>query len=477
MINTNMKKIILSAIVAVGLLFTGCNDTPKKSNNAAELTPTEAKSIAKDAYIFAYPMLEVYKTMYVQAIDKNSGAYKGAVNEFHHMTKLLDADFTAITAPNNDTYYSFLWMDLNTEPLVVTIPEIPKDRYYVLQMEDINGLNFDYIGSRATGHSGGTYLVAGPEWKGETPKGIDKVFRSESPFNIMLGRILVRGKEDHENVMKILNQYKVQPLSAFEGKKAPKAIKVDFPVYDAKKATSAEFISYFNFILNYQDIHPNDQKYFDEFAKIGIAKGNTFNKSKIKPEILKALEEGVKEGNAAILERKKTTGKMVNNWSFIGEAFGSRAVMQDKNLLKAAGAATGLFGNDKEEASNFSGTLDAEKKPLNCSENVKYTIRFEKGQTPPVNAFWSLTMYKLPEVLFIHNEIHRYSISDRTKGIKYAEDGSLTLYIQSENPGGELENNWLPAPKGPFMLGLRIYYPKPAIYKGEWIPPTVTKTE
>jgi hypothetical protein len=277
--------------------------------------------------------------------------------------------------------------------------------------------------------------------------------------------------------MKILKQYKVQPLSAFEGKKAPPAKKINFPAYDAKKATSAAFISYVNFILNYQDIHPDDKKYYDEFAKIGIAKGKTFDKSKIKPEILKAIEEGVKEGHAAILERKKTTGKMVNNWSFIGEAFGSRAVMQDKNLLKAAGAATGLFGNDKEEASNFSGTLDAEKKPLNCSENVKYTIRFEKGQTPPVNAFWSLTMYKLPEVLFIHNEIHRYSISDRTKGIKFAKDGSLTLYIQSENPGGELENNWLPAPKGPFMLGLRIYYPKPAIYKGEWIPPTVTKTK
>jgi len=466
----------ISYFLLITVLFTACSNS-NKEKKVEEITVAQAKEIAKDAYIFAYPMLEVYKTMYVQAINKKSPAYKGEINEFHHMTKLLDADFTAITAPNNDTYYSFLWMDLNSEPLVVTIPAIPKDRYYVLQMEDINGFNFDYIGSRATGYKGGTYLVAGPEWKGETPQGINKVFRSETPFNLMLGRILVRGEADHENVMKIIRQYKVQPLSTFEGKKAPKAKVIDFPVYDAKTATSADFISYINFMLNYQDIHPNDQKYFDEFAKIGIAKGKTFDKSKIKPEILKAIEEGVKEGYAAILERKKTTGKMVNNWSFIGEAFGNREVMQDKNLLKAAGAATGLFGNDKEEASNFSGTLDAEKSQLNCSNGVKYTIRFEKGQTPPVYAFWSMTMYKLPEVLFIHNPIHRYSISDRTKGIKFAKDGSLTLYIQSENPGGELENNWLPAPDGPFMLGLRIYYPKPAIYKGEWIPPTVNKTK
>ncbi|NOQ92881.1 MAG: DUF1254 domain-containing protein, partial [Flavobacteriaceae bacterium] len=384
-------------VILISVLFTisACSNANQKKKTE-EITTEQVKNIAKDAYIFAYPTLEVYKTMYVQAINKKNPAYKGEINQFHHMTKLLDADFTAITAPNNDTYYSFLWMDLSTEPLVVTIPAIPKDRYYVLQMEDINGFNFDYIGSRATGNKGGTYLIAGPLWKGETPKGIDKVFRSETQFNLMLGRILVRGEEDHENVMKILRQYKVQPLSAFEGKEAPKAIKIDFLAYDEKKATSADFISYFNFMLDYQDIHPDDQKYFDEFVKIGIAKGNVFNKSKIKPEILKAIEEGVKEGHAAILERKKTTGKMVNNWSFIGEAFGSREVMQDQNLLKAAGAATGLFGNDKEEASNFSGTLDAEKKPLNCSNNAKYTIRFEKGQTPPVNAFWSITMYKLP---------------------------------------------------------------------------------
>ena len=151
-----MKNIKILGI-AILLIFNlvSCKETTSKNNKdkkTAELTPTEAKAIAKDAYIFAFPMLEVYKTMYVQAIDKNNPAYKGEINKFHHMTKLLDADFTAITAPNNDTYYSFLWMDLNSEPLVVTIPEIPKDRYYVLQMEDINGFNFDYIGSRATGN-------------------------------------------------------------------------------------------------------------------------------------------------------------------------------------------------------------------------------------------------------------------------------------------------------------------------------------
>jgi len=470
-------KILKTTLIA--LAFCTMMISTSYAQNVPEniTTPEQAKQIAKEAYVFAYPTLEVYKTMYVQAINKKSPDYKGEVNKFHHMTKLLDADFTAITAPNNDTYYSFLWMDLNSEPLVVTVPIIPEDRYYVLQMVDINGLNFDYIGSRATGSKGGTYLIAGPEWKGEIPQGIDKVYRSETQFNLMLGRVLVRGKEDHENVMKIINQYKVQPLSSFEGEKAPQGENIDFPVYDAKIAASADFIMYFNFMLDYQNIHPNDQKYFDEFAKIGIAKGNTFDKSKIKPEILKAIEEGVKEGHAAIIERKKTTGKMVNNWSFIGEAYGNRARMQGKNLLKSAGAATGLYGNDKEEASNFSGTLDSDKIQLNCSNDVKYTIRFEKGQTPPVNAFWSMTMYKLPEVLFMHNAINRYSISDRTKNIKFAEDGSLTLYIQSENPKGELEKNWLPAPEGPFMLGLRIYYPKPVVFKGEWEPPTVNKTK
>jgi len=457
-----------------GLIFS-CSNTNKEKT---DLTPKQAKEIAKEAYIYAFPFLEVYKTMYVQAIDTKSPDYKGPFNQFSHMTKLLDADFTAITAPNNDTYYSFLWTDLRREPLVVKIPPVPNNRYYVLQMVDANAFNFDYIGMRTTGSDGGTYLIAGPNWNGETPKGIDKVFKSETEFNFILGRILVNGAEDHEDVMKILNQYEVMPLSKFEGKEAPAEVaKLDFPKYDATKASSAEFITYFNFMLDFMTIHKDDKKIFDEFAKIGIAKGKKFDKSNYTPEILKAIEQGVTEGNDAILERKKTTGKMVNTWSFIGEAFGNRAYLQGKWLKKAAGAATGLYGNDMEEASNYTVTMDSEKKPLNCSNGQKYTIRFEKGQTPPVHAFWSLTMYKLPDVLFIHNPINRYSISDRTKGIKFAEDGSLTIYFQKDSPGKDLESNWLPAPEGPFMLGLRIYYPKEEVYKGDWIPPTVNKVK
>ena len=465
-------SLVLVLFIASAFLFS-CNNVSKKK---AELTPEQAKEIAKEAYIYAFPFLENYKTMYVQAIDKNSPDYKGPFNKFSHMTMLLDADFTAVTAPNNDTYYSFLWMDLRTEPLVVSVPPIPDNRYFVLQLVDMNAFNFDYIGSRATGNNGGTFMIAGPNWKGEKPKGIDKVFQSETDFNFALGRILVKGAEDHENVMKILNQYKAMPLSEYEGTKAPQqAPQLDFPKYEASKANSIEFISYFNFMLDYMKIHKNDKKLFEDFAKIGIAKGKKFDKSNYSPEILKALEEGAKEGYSAIIERKKTTGKMVNTWSFIGEAFGNREYLQDKWLKKAAGAATGLYGNDMEEASNFTTVLDSEKKPLDCSNGQKYMIRFEKGQTPPVNAFWSLTMYKLPEVLFIHNPIKRYSISDRTQGIKFADDGSLTIYLQSDSPGKDLESNWLPAPEGPFMLGLRIYYPKEAVFKGDWVPPTVKK--
>ena len=436
----------------------------------------ETQEVIKEAYIFAYPMLENYKTMYVQAIDQNSPDFKAPFNQWSHMTRLLDADFTAIVAPNNDTYYSFLWLDLRREPVVISIPPVPGKRYYVLQFIDMFTHNFAYAGARATGYEGGNFLVAGPDWRGDVPKGINKVFRSESQLNYVLGRILVNGPADHDNAMKILKRYTAQPLSAFTGSTTPPPVQpVVFPAYDRKKAHSVDFISYFNFLMNFIELHPADMKYYKKFEPYGIGKGKKFDKAKLSQALLDAMQKGVEEGDRAILAKKKTLGQIVNGWSFVGGAFGSRETMQDRILVRAAAAELGMYGNNKEEASNYSCALDADGKPLDASKGQKYTIRFEKDQTPPVNAFWSVTMYKLPEVLFVHNPINRYSISDRTKGVRFDKDGSLTFYLQHESPGKKLESNWLPAPDGPFMLAMRIYYPQEAVLNGSWKPPAVQK--
>jgi hypothetical protein len=459
-----IKLLLLSATALIAVMFCG-----SKAEDIGSI-----KKTIKEAYIFAYPMLENYKTMYVQAINTQDPAYKGPFNKFSHMTKLLDADFTAIVAPNNDTYYSFLWLDLRREPVVISIPPVPENRYFVLQFIDMFTHNFAYAGTRTTGNNGGKFLVAGPYWKGEKPEGIDEVFRSESQFNYVLGRILVRGKKDHDNAMKILNQYKTMPLSEYLGQTPPpEPAKVDFIPYDKKKANSIDFAGYFNFLMNFIEPHKADKKYYDGFAKYGLGKGKIFDKSKYSDKELAAMEEAVKEGHQAIVDKKKSLGKMVNGWSFVGSAFGPRESMQDRYLIRAAAAELGMYGNSPEEASNFSCALDAEGNALNASGGKVYTLRFEKGKLPPVNAFWSVTMYKLPEVLFVHNPINRYSISNRTEGVRFDKDGSFPIYISHKNPGKDKESNWLPAPDGPFILAMRVYYPKPEVWKGEWQPPAV----
>ncbi len=477
-----MKRQILkiqNKFVAAGLLFLiGSIFFLTSCHQASQVTPQQAQKIAREAYIFAYPMLENYKTMYIQAIDRNNPDFKAPFNQMTHMTRLLDADFTEIVAPNNDTYYTFLWMDLRREPLVITVPPIPPERYFVLQFIDMFTHNFAYAGTRTTGNEGGSFLVAGPDWQGEIPPGIKKVFRSETQFVYMLGRILVNGAEDHDAALAILNQYQVKPLSEFVGSQPPApAPQIQFPPYDEKKANSADFISYFNFLLQFVEPHPDDQHFYQEFAQIGIGKGKPFDRTKLDAKVLTAIEKGVQEGHQAIAEKSKSLGKMINGWSFIGPAFGSRKHLQDKILVRAAAAMLGMYGNSMEEAANFSCMLDAEGKPLNAANGQKYIIRFPKGKTPPVHAFWSITMYRLPEVLFVHNPINRYSISDRTPGIQFDRDGSLTIYIQHQPPAKNKISNWLPAPDGPFMLGLRIYYPKQEVLTGEWKPPYVQKIQ
>ncbi len=436
------------------------------------MTKEEARNIAEEAYIFAYPMLENYKTMYGQAVDENSGAYLAPFNKFFHFQHLLGPEFTQIVAPNNDTLYSMSWLDLGTEPLILSLPDFG-DRYFVVQMVDMYTHNIEYIGARTTGFQGGTFLIAGPGWDGEVPDGLDGVRRSESRFVFLLERTAVSGPDDVPAVLDLQAQFNLTPLSEYLGRPAPlPAPTPDFPPYDAEKAESIEFIGYFNFLMQYAEIHPSEKELFERFAKIGIGPGLPFDAEALDPEIRQAIAEGVASGMEKIKEASLKVGREVNNWTLIGEGFGYRSMMQGKYLLRAAAGLRGLYGNNPDEAYNFMGTKDADGDPLDAAKH-NYFLHFETP--PPVRAFWSISMYKLPETLFVENPIKRYTIGDRTPGLRYNEDGSLDVYIQHESPGPDKESNWLPAPDGPFMLGLRIYWPKPEILEGKWKPPFVRK--
>jgi hypothetical protein len=424
-------------------------------------TPEEARGIAKDAFIYAYPMLFNYKTLYEQVLDTDSRSYVGGFGKFRNYSQPYGPENKDIVTPNNDTPYSWAWLDLRREPWVLTVPAVPDDRYYVFQWIDLFTYNFAYVGSRTTGNGAGHYLFAGPNWHGDTPKGIDKVFRSETDIILTLGRTALSGPSDVKNVQAIQQHYNLTPLSAFEHSSAPPpAPKLTFPKWDEAQATSIDFIAYLNFMLQFaQPTPPSEVELMQRFAKIGIAPGQAFDPATLPPATREALEQGVADGKAALADAEKhTTGSF--------KLFGSRQDLNGDYMTRAVAAAMGIYGNTKEEAVYVGTRVNADHEQLVGSQPD--VIHFDKKDLPPAKFFWSMTMYDLPARHLVANPINRYSIGDRTKGIQYGADGSLDIYVQQNSPGADKESNWLPAPAGPYTVIARIYGPDSSVFDGTW---------
>ncbi len=406
----------------------------------------------------------------------DSGSYRAPFNHFAHFTHLLDASFTEVVTPNNDTMYSFFWLNLRDAPVVISVPDMPDKRYFHFQLVDMYTHNYDYIGTRTTGTEEGHYLIAGPGWDGPVPEGITKVMRSEGAFVFSPGRTQVNGQADVPAVIARQKEYQIRPLNEFLGQPAPEPTPaLDFPPYDESKATSAGFIEYFSFLLGQMAPPPESETaLFEKFARIGIGPNRPFDPAKLDPAVLQAIEEGAKAGQKAIEACSTQVGEKLNGWQLFYDAFGDRQRMEGQYLNRAVGALLGLYGNSVEEAFYPLTFVDGEGQPLSGAQH-KYVLHFEKDEIPPVRAFWSMTMYKLPERLFVDNPINRYSVGDRTESLEYGEDGSLAIYIQHESPGKE--SNWLPAPNGPFYVVNRLYWPKPEVLDGTWAPPPVKKAD
>jgi len=434
----------------------------------------ELTAIAEAAYIFAYPMLENYRTMDRMTGINTPPSRQRAFNTLRHTSKLLGPDFKNIVAPNNDTLYSSTWLDLDLEPQVVSVPEIPDQRYYVFQMVNMYNHNFGYIGARTTGYTPGDYLIAGHSWQGPIPAGIRQAFRSETRFAYLLGRTLVDGPADLDQVKAIQAGYRLQSLSQYLGRPSPSAESARHIMpYDAEKALTAEFIAYLNFILGNAMIHPDEAGMIQRFAGIGIAPGQPFRPDSLRQNELEAINRGIRRARKKIEQKVKEIGRVTNGWRSLEDSHGPREVMAGRYLQNAAGAMAGLYGNDKEEASNFAAFVDETGAELNASEHA-YVVKFDADGFPPVNAFWSITMYRLPEILLVSNPIDRYSIGNRTRELKYGADGSLEIYVQHNSPGPDRESNWLPAPRGPFILALRNYWPDVNRFS-KYAPPAIKK--
>lgn len=326
-----MKTTILKALAFTMALLAAFSFTVARAQTS--VTPAEARAIAKEAYIYGYPMVDGYRVQYDFFVDRQSPAFKAPWNHIHSEANVFTSADRTIVSPNSDTPYSMLGMDLRTEPIVLTVPVIEKERYFSIQLIDLYTFNFDYIGSRTTGNGGGSFLIAGPGWKGKTPKGVKKVFRAETELVLAVYRTQLFRPDDIDNVRKVQAGYKVQTLSEFLGKSAPKAAPaIDFmkPLTPEAQKTSPEFFNVLNFILKFCPTDPSEKKLMARFAKIGVGAGKNFDGGKLSPEMKTAVEQGMADAWAEFADFKAKsfdTGKVTS-----GDVFGTRQYLKNNYL-------------------------------------------------------------------------------------------------------------------------------------------------
>lgn len=478
-----------AAACLAAIIITGCGkkaDPVTQAAEAGEKTSVvapgieEVKAIAEEGFIYGLAPVMAYTASYEFWVDKTSSQYKGPFNSLYNESRVFTPKDTAVITPNSDTPYSFACLDLRAEPWVLSVPAVPRERYYSVMLCDWNTFNFGYIGTRATGTEAGDYLIAGPEWKGEAPAGIKKVISATTQFAITVFRTQLFGPDDMPNVVKVQQGYKVQPLSAFLKQPAPPAAPaLTFPKASAELAKT-EFFDFLDFVLALAPAGPEEQEIRARLAKIGVGPGKTFHFKDLSLEHKAAIGLGMKAGEKKVEEKVATIGKRINGWQ-VGAAFGDRAFYKGDWLLRAAAAKAGIFGNNSEEAMYPMTRWLPDGEVLDGSKH-RYTLTFPADQMPPVDAFWSVTMYDGKTQLLIDNPLNRYLInSPMLQHLNKNADGSLTLYIQKDSPGADKEANWLPAPNGPIYMVMRLYWPKteaPSILppgEGTWSPPGLVK--
>ena len=488
-----MKRILRLAASALSLclIFAGCGGKNDAINQAGKQDAingvpvpslAETKAIAQDGFIFGLPIVMYYTSAYELFVDTTSSQFKAPVGQLTNEARVFTYKDTAVITPNSDTPYSLMEVDLRAEPTVVSLPAVPKPRYYSVQLTDANTFNYGYMGSRTTGPGPGDYMIVGPDWKGETPARIKQVFHSTTPLSVVIFRTQLFNAVDMPNVVKIQAGYKVQPLSSFLKQPAPAAAPaIQYVKADAEIAKK-DFWQVLDFALQYIPPSPEEAPIRAKLASIGVGPGKKFEFKDLSAEHKAAILLGIKAGDDAVDKYIATGGAVINGWN-VASFFGDRAFYNGDWLKRAAAAKGGIFGNSAIEAMYPLTRVLPSGDTLDGSKH-NYTLTFAKDSLPPVNAFWSVTMYDGKTQFLIENPISRYLInSPMLPNLKKNADGSLTLYIQKDSPGKPNESNWLPAPDGPIYLVMRLYWPKenpPSVLppgSGTWQPPGVVQAQ
>ena len=467
-----------------GLIF--CPVLPFAAQGQSAITEQEAHAIAVDAYIYFYPLMsmDITRKQFTN-VEPGKEALKGPANTFVNVPAYPPADFKGVVRSNFDTLYSSAWLDMSKEPVVISIPDT-NGRYYLLPMLDMWTNVFASPGWRTTGTKAGTFLIVPPNWRPDLrdriveefklPKDIQRI-DAPTPHIWIIGRTKTDGPSDYDAVHKIQAGFKVTLLSDWGQQPKPVAVKID-PNVDMKTPPKVQVDTmpagkYFGAaaeLLKSQPPHITDQPIIAQMKKIGIEPGKSFDITKLEPAVQRALEGAPEAAQKLMAWKVPTLARVANGWSLNTDTMG---VYGNYYLKRAIVSQLGLGANLPEDAIYPLNLGDESGRPLDGAN--KYTITFEKGSAPPVNAFWSITLYD-SDGFQVGNALNRFAISNWML-FKYNSDGSLDLYFQNESPGKDKEANWLPAPKGPFNLTMRLYAPKSEALTGKWIPQPIVRTQ
>jgi hypothetical protein len=470
---------VILIVVTLGIIACGkkepAADAKKDEKVSAETDAKdkEALDTAVEAYIYAYPLMTMEYTRRASTNIAEPAGTKAPVGQFAKLREYPDASFKTVTAPNADTLYTVVWLDVSKEPWVVSIPDL-RGRYALFPM--LSGWTdvFQVPGKRTTGTGAQKYAITGPGWTGTLPAGVTE-YKSPTGMVWLLGRIYCTGTpEDYKAVHALQDQMSAVPLSVYGKPYKPEPGSVNASWESTKSVRDQvhelDGNGYFKLFAELLKTNPpaaEDGPMVAKLAKIGIVPGQDFDASKLDAAIAKGIASAPKPAQEKIMGHFKQAGTLENGWIFTTKA----GVYGTDYLQRAFVTAIGLGANRPQDAIYPTSETDAEGKPYSGAN--KYVMHFNKGEMPPVDGFWSLTMYN-GEYFFVDNPLNRYNVSSRSK-FKTNADGSVDVYIQNESPGKDKESNWLPAPKEKFVLMMRLYWPKentPSIIDGSWkIPP------
>lgn len=427
--------------------------------------PQRVRELARAAYVWGYPMVDMYAILRSHVLDPASGEYKAPFNHVGHLRQVGTPDDRVVVAPNLDTPYSYAWLDLRAEPVVITVPAFEAGRYLSLQISDLYTWIVGYVTPRTNGNAGGDFLVAREGWQGEVPPGIRQVFRSPTDLALGFFRTQLLNADDLPNVHRLQDGIGVRPLSAYlagTGTSAPAPMPVPIAAIDVRRTpTDPAFFDVLNWMLRFLPVLPEEQQLRRDLATIGIVAGQPFRPDEATRA---AVIAGMEDGLAAIQRRAAAVRSSA-------EIFGSREFFAGDHLMRAGGAMLGILGNSAEEFLGIGYPADAEGRPFDGKR--RYRIRFDADDMPPVGAFWSITVYTAERLLYA-NPLARHAInSPMVPALVRDADGGITIDVQHASPGTERETNWLPVPRAPFILTFRAYQPGEAIRDGSWTAPPV----